>query len=60
MRSLTTILLVFPFIKAQCPEGWWKAGEACYFTSQQHMSWFEAQEVPLSISFILIEQKIQS
>ena len=44
MRSLT-LLLFLPFILAECPEGWWKAGDACYFISQQHMSWFEAQEV---------------
>ena len=44
MRSLATLLL-FPFIKAECPEGWWKAGDACYFTSQEHKTWFEAQEV---------------
>merc|ERR1711971_1156714 len=56
MRSLT-LLLFLPFILAECPEGWWKAGDACYFTSQQNMSWFEAQELCWSLGGALAEFK---
>ena len=28
-----------------CPPGWWRAGEACYVTSQARMTWYKAQEV---------------
>ena len=31
----------------QCPEGWWRAGDACYSSSHSRMTWFSAQEVNL-------------
>merc|ERR1712150_175953 len=41
MLSLT-LLLMLPFVSAECPEGWWRAGDVCYFTSQQQMTAFQA------------------
>ena len=32
------LLLMLPFVSAECPEGWWRAGDVCYFTSQQQMT----------------------
>ena len=39
------LLLLSPLSSAECPEGWWRAGAACYMTSQRPMTWFNAQEV---------------
>ena len=55
---ILAILLLVPFINAECPEGWWKAGEACYFTSHLPLSWYAAQEV-LAVGFNFIEKKIE-
>ena len=37
--------LLVPHTSADCPEGWWKSGEACYIVSQHQLSWYNAQEV---------------
>ena len=39
------IILTIPLIYGECPEGWWRAGDACYTTSHSRMSWYSAQEV---------------
>ena len=44
MRLLTIVLFI-PLISADCPEGWWRAGYWCYYTSHDHVTWFEAQQV---------------
>ena len=36
-----------------CPQGWWRAGEACYVTSQARMTWYKAQEVLSNIRKIV-------
>ena len=31
-----------------CPaEGWWLAGDVCYFVSPERMNWYRAQDVSL-------------
>ena len=38
-------LILVPSILAKCPEGWWRAGDACYMVSHSRMTWYRAQEV---------------
>merc|ERR1712110_55604 len=65
MGSVTMFLPVFASVLLSsalaqdvcCPPGWWRAGEACYITSQDKMTWYKAQEFCWGVGGYLAEIK---
>ena len=46
------IFFIFLFVSqtlSECPDGWWGAGDVCYTSSQQRLTWHEAQQVSTGI-----------
>merc|ERR1711879_294909 len=48
-------LILVPSILAECPEGWWRSGDACYMVSHSRMTWYSAQELCWSLGGYLAE-----
>merc|ERR1711894_165665 len=45
LRIFCILCVIVSPTLAECPGGWWRAGDFCYTTSQQRMNWHTAQEL---------------